>query len=730
MSYEKLADNVPLTDDEIRSLADWEFENGSDQSSSALETNLEDAYRAYHNELEDETERENLGKSIARSSDVSDAIEWILPQIVRSIIESPEAVRFEPLSPLDEEQAGIEADATHYYLLSKCDGFVVVYSAAKDALLCKNCVTATYYQERTRSWQEKYQDLTEVELADLLDPDNDTQVSLEAVNERQIAVPNPNPLEPQSVPQVVYDITLRRKQTRGEIVVSPVPIDKFRVRKNWSSVVVDDDTPFCGYETTHSASDLVEMGYAPEIVDDLPSEDDVLTDTERERQDVERDTSFSFSTLSRSQRQIKVIRCYMVLDVNGDGFNERIWVTLAGNSERRLLGWEEVPENPFSTGAVMIQPHKFYGVSVYDKLRYIQDQKTKILQMLEENLDQQNDPPKTILEGAANLDDILDGRATGRTFRIREPNAVQQYPVPIISQSASFLLDYLDKRRTERVGADPGMQSIASAFPEESMNSAVERLMAAREEMVALMVRALAETWLKDLFLKIRGAMMRNLRRDTLIKLRNRWYQINPGNWVERTNTVVKIGLGAGDQIVMRNGMMAIRAVQDQLKQTGGPVPYSKIYQAVSDLARSWGREPSDYFVSPTDLKDQNSPVAQEVQQEAKAAQQAAEQARQNDPATKMAEATIAAEQLKAQVKQMEAATQKEQGDQKLMTDMMKFQEQMQLEQRKLVEDMRQQMADLEFKYRELAAKTGVDIAKITKDDLNIEKEGMNADAE
>ena len=773
MSYGTLADGIPLTDEDIRNIAVWEFRQADRLTTSTLEQALSSAYRSYHQEFEEEDRsrvdpRPTGLESDQKATDVSDVLEWIKPQIIRAITESPEAVRFDPVTPEDETQAEIESDYTHRYLMKHCDGYTAIYSAVTDALLLKNCVTAAYSQPFSESWVEDYKRQTLPELADLLEPDTeDTEVTLEAQTayeepvtdpatgapkpdpaalQQAVAVfqqqaiqaaamgqtppPPPNPAQvAQDAPlmQTLYDVTIRRRKSGNRIVVSPVPLDKFKVTRNWVSCRVDDHTPFCGYESTETAGTLVAQGVPPELVDQVaPYQQSGTTDeVKRAREDIERDEPERSYYLSASQREIRVWRCYMVLDVNGDGADERIWVTLIGDSNPEMVDWYEVPGNPFATGSAIPQPHKFFGVSIYDKLRRLEEMKTNILQKLDLNLDQQNDPPKSVVEGLANWDDVSAPRQRQKVFRVREMGAVQEYPVPQIGPSAHTLLQYYDKWRMERVGVDPGMNSLSEAFPEESMNSAVERLVTAREEMVGLMIRTVTETWFSSLLVILRGLIMRCNNRRHIEKLRNQWHTLNPANWVERSSTTVRIGLGAGDRFEMRQGTAQILQLQAQAKAEGAPVPYSKRWQAVADHIRSWGRDPSDYFVDPEELKDPKSKVTQEVQMEAQQAQKAAQEAQANDPATKMAEASMQIEQLKAQVDLMKAQNDRVQNEQKISADMAQHQDQVRLELQKQLEQVRQFQEDLEFQYDQLAAKTGLEIGKV-----RVEKEIRERDSE
>ena len=73
------------------------------------------------------------GRSGVVSTDVADAVEWLLPSIVESL--SGKAVKFRPCSAQDEAQAELETDYTHFLWSEDNNGYLNLYESAKDALL-------------------------------------------------------------------------------------------------------------------------------------------------------------------------------------------------------------------------------------------------------------------------------------------------------------------------------------------------------------------------------------------------------------------------------------------------------------------------------------------------------------------------------------------------------------------------------------------------------------------
>src|SRR6185437_11715289 len=74
------------------------------------------------------------GRSSAVSTDVSDTVEGLMPNLMDIIAGSDEVVRFEPVGPEDEDAAQQETDYINHVLMQTNNGWRVLYDFAKDGL--------------------------------------------------------------------------------------------------------------------------------------------------------------------------------------------------------------------------------------------------------------------------------------------------------------------------------------------------------------------------------------------------------------------------------------------------------------------------------------------------------------------------------------------------------------------------------------------------------------------
>ncbi len=101
------------------------------------------------------------GRSRAVSTDVSDVIEGLMPQLMDIFAGSDEVVHFEPVGPEDEAAAQQETDYVNHVFMQQNPGFMVLYGFVKDALLSKVGIVKVWWDEREEEQRETYYDLSE-----------------------------------------------------------------------------------------------------------------------------------------------------------------------------------------------------------------------------------------------------------------------------------------------------------------------------------------------------------------------------------------------------------------------------------------------------------------------------------------------------------------------------------------------------------------------------------------
>jgi hypothetical protein len=642
--------------------------------------------------------REVEGRSSVVSTDVADAIEWIMPQIMDQFTKNNEIVTFDPLGPEDENQAALETNITYDILMKENPGFIILHHLVKDALMQKNGLTKTYYEQMDQTTTQRYTGLTQFGLQAIASDEKNEIIERTEYVEGGVQF---------------FDVKVKRTEVVKKIRVESVPPEEFRINKQHNSV---DPTKarFCSHVVLKTASDLIKSGIPKEVVDDIP------------RGEMDENRSYRFSSqgedylpygdvsVDPSQDQIEVAECYLHIDLDGDGVSEFMKIEVAGgDNPTHILRMEEMDEedHPFGAAAAILMSHKFYGMSIYDRLKQLQDQKTTLLRNILDNLYLQNNQRTAVVEGQVNLDDLLISRPGG-IVRQRQPGMIEPMITPAVGQDAYNMLEYLDQVRAGRAGVTPEGPMQVENIGDRVGSEGIEKLMSAKEAIVGLIIRVIAETGVKPLMCKIRRLASKHIDAVQNYKFKGEWIQYNPHVWPMRPSTTVRVGTGSGNNKEQLMALSQIIQGQMMLKQdpTQTLVGDQQIYNSWRTYCNISGLQGGNhYFLDPSSPQGQQatSQISQ-MQQEMKQKQDEMDASMMNMQ-NKLADAEVG----KAQAQMQNVSLKGEIEQLKL-----------QIEQSKAIIEDTQQSKDLqfkyeelirtlEFKYRELAAKMNIEHEKV-----------------
>lgn len=633
------------------------------------------------------------GRSGVVSTDCADAVEWILPSIVESL--SGKAVKFRPCSAQDEAQAELETDYTHFLWSEDNNGYLNLYEASKDALLTGVGILKIWYDDTPERVVENYSGLQEPQLEALLaDP------MLEVTEIERSATDG-------------ITVTAARITRQGRVRVECVPAEEFRVCDDHDSIDLSD-ARFVAHSRRRTASELLAEGYDPDLIDEA-SDSDLDRDTA--------DYHYISPEVDTSQKLIVVTEAYMRIDINEDGIAELCKVTVLGErTPSEILDIEEISEIPFVAMAAIPNPHSFYGISIFDRLKQVQDLKTAILRSTLDSFYQNVNKQKVVQEGQVNLDDLLVTRPGG-IIRAKGHNAVMEIGGTPMGPEAFQLLQYADEQKRSRVGVSADMAGQNQLVNNESAH-AVERLMSAQEMLTGLIVRSIAETGIRPAYRMMRDLMVRFHNATVPFKFRGKWQNINPADWGERSRMMVTVGAGASDENQKMAALQQIYQIQTQLSQ-GDPsqamVTPKQMFATLNDFINLNGLGDSEqYFLNPE--SPEGMQVAQQKQQQMQQKQQQDMQMQQMQ--LQMQQTTVQAQAQVAQAEMAKAQAQAQNNQMKAQIDAIKVQHQTELENMKNQIAMAKEMGQQRFNVQKLQTDAALKLTEMelsAKKDLNKE---------
>ena len=620
-------------DEEIISKIENEEQIAYGINDSALSAERAEAINYY---LGEPFGNEIEGRSQVVSYDVQDTIESALPQLLKVFVSGDEVVNFEPKSPEDVEAADQETDYVNHIVMEKNNGFEIFYVWFKDALLSKNGYVKAYYEEEDEVEEEMYKGLTDQQL-DMLASDDNIEIL-----ERE-SYPDPSapkmPLTPELMtpPQIerddgtisieqqsaqafmqpmLHDVKISVKETHGEIKIKNVAPENIMVSVDCNGVDLNTARFVQHRELMHPSEVAEIFDIDEDEINEIIAENDEfeLESNARDIYSEQYDRAVDTSDVLVRDTYIKV---------NG----ERHRYVVLGN--RVIYKDESCDHVPFACLSPMLMPHRHVGRSYTDLTKDIQMIKSTLIRGQLDNMYLSNNGRYAISD-RVNLDDMLTSRPGGIVRVQGEPMSaimpLQHAPFP---PSSFTMVEYMDNMKEKRTGITAYNQGLDS----NSLNktaTGVQQIMSAAQQRLELVARTFAETGVKDLFLLIHRLVRQNVTKPDIVRIRNKWVEIDPREWKNRKDLSISVGLGAGNKDQQLMHLNAILQLQREALQVG-LTDKSKIFNALSKLTQNAGfKNPDEFWNDPANMPQQ-------------------QQEQQQSPQDKLVQGQLAIEQQKAQ---------------------------------------------------------------------------------
>jgi len=639
----------------------------TDQRTDAL-----DRYygKKYGNEVE--------GRSQIVTRDVADVIEWIMPSLMKIFTSGDKVVQFEPQGPEDVQMAKHATDYVNYVIMRQNKGFSVIYNWFKDALLQKNGIVKHYWDDSVKVTREEYKNLTEEEFMALL-IDDDVEIKEHTASGGMTEVEDEMGMVMQNVEPVLHDVVVERTRNDGKVIIENVPPEEFLINQYAKDI---ESARFVAHRVKKTKSELLEAGYSKTKID--RAFDAFEAEWKRERLarfDYDSNSAYPNGDIDDG---IWIDECYVRVDFDNDGIDELRKVTKVGDE---ILDNEVVDSVPFSSLTPIPMPHKFYGLSVYDLISDLQLIKTTLMRNLLDNMYLTNNGRYEVVEGQANLDDLMTSRPGG-IVRVRTPGAVSPLATPQLDANSFNMLGYLDSIREERTGVSKNAMGLGEgALKSHQTATGVAQVMTAAQAKIELIARVFAETGMKDLSNNVYGLVQKYESPEKLVRLNNEWVSLYPAEWKEKLDCTAQVGLGFGnkDMNLLHLGQLA-QSLQmvAQHPAAGMMIKPKNVYNLLAEQIKAMGMKNVNDFI--TDPGDQEAPQQPNPEQQ-----------------MKQMEAQLKAEELKMKMQQAQATAQLKQREMEL--DAQLQQQELELKAAEAEVEMQIKAQELEIKKADLALK-------------------------
>jgi hypothetical protein len=550
---------------------------------------------------------EEEGRSTVVSSDVFDAVEGMLPDLVEVFVSSDKAVVFDPVGPEDEQGAEQATNACNYVFYKQNNGFLILYTAAKDALLLKTGGVKWFWEEKRVAEYQRYSAVDDMQLAAYLASNPDAQVE-----EKELVEPTPEEQQQAALMGVVlperYTVKIKTIKKRGVVRIVNIPPDELHISRRHNSVLLDD-CPYVAHVTEKTVSEIRELGFdvTPEQVKRAQNE---LNTADADYREAQKGGKWGWweeeNELDPAMVRGYLREEYVLVDYDGDGIAERRRIVRLGDE---ILENKECSHVPMACWTPYLLTHRFDGLSVADLVSDFQRMSTEIMRQQLDNLYLANNQETVVLTDAqgnplANIDDLLN-RRPGGIIRERAAGAVRPYVERWQGIEAMPMVELLEAKKENRTGYTRYSQGLDA----NSLNktaTGVSMIMNASQKRMKLMARIMAEALVAPMFRGIFKTLSDYGMDKLSFRLNGKFVQYDPQEWRDGYDLSINVGIGTGDTMQQQQFLLQMAQAQLTMMQTPfGPqlVNPKNVYNLQARLAENAGfKNPGEFWTDPATL--------------------------------------------------------------------------------------------------------------------------------
>lgn len=513
---------------------------------------------------------EEEGRSKVVSTDVRDTVQAILPSLMRIFFGPEQIVEYEPMGPEDVEGAEQATDSVNHVVRNDNQGFSVIHSAFKDALVRKLGIIKWWWEDNVELKGYQFTDLTDEHLMMLQQEEG---VTVEVTGQYEGGG---------------YEATVTRKVSEGRAKIAAVPPEEFIFSPSARSL---EDAELVGHVREVPASELIAMGIDSEIVESKkgsrPSTSNAAGRLESARRFDRDERNEEFDEESEAREGVWFAELYVYFDVDGDDIAELVKVICVGD-DYEVVDFYPCDVRPFALFCPDPEPHTLVGLSMADYTMDVQLIKSGSIRGMLDSLSLTINPRTEIVEGEVNIEDIMNPEVGGIT-RVTRPGMIRESVTPFVGKEVLPVLSYMDEIRENRTGISKAAAGLNADALQSATKSAVAATLTGAQQHIELLARIFAETGMRQLYVGLLKLLVQHQDQARLIRMRNKFVPMDPASWNADMDVRINLALGGGSSEEKLQMLMLIAAEQKEQIQQGSPlvtlVEYRRTLAQLVELA-------------------------------------------------------------------------------------------------------------------------------------------------
>ena len=443
---------------------------------------------------------------------------------------------------------------TNYAIFKQNNGWELIQTWIKSALLWKNGIIRWDYVEGYDYEFEEYEKISQGQL-DILLAEEGVEIIGNLNYENELGELNMETGQ-QDAELVYVDVRIRRKNDNSRVKIENIPPESFRISRDAKSI---DDASFVGIQTILTRSEIRKMW--PDVADNIGEDEwDELGD------DTTWDGNGSYAediaarklvtgqsylqgrmaddiTALEANREVTITECWINVDRDGDGVAELKHFIIAGDT---VLYEKDIDMIPIACLSPIDIPYEFYGLSIADFTRSSTLASTAILRGFVENTYLTNYSPKLADPNVVDFSALQNMRPKQIIPTNGNPNgAVSSLPPEAISSGTVPLLSHLQTIKEQATGMSKAAQGLNdSLYVSGNSESKVAAVQSASQKRIQHIARRFAETGMKRLCTGVYKTMRKCLKTHSKFSYQGVFAEIDIMSLPSRMDVEVFLDIG------------------------------------------------------------------------------------------------------------------------------------------------------------------------------------------
>ncbi len=519
----------------------------------------------------------------------------------------------------------------NYCIFKQNDGWSILESWIKCALLWKNGIIRWDYVEDFSYIFEEYEKINQTKLDELL-ADDDVEIVGDLQFENDVMD------DGEGMELVYVDVRLRRRINNSKVKLELIPPESFRISRDASSI---ENADFVGLQSTYTRSEMRKMW--PEISEALSEDDwnslgdssynivtryaeDVAARKLITGQEYWQGSMNLDETPLEANREVTVTECWMRVDRDGDGIAELKRFIIAG---KHILFEEDCDMVPLASLSPINIPFEFYGMSIADFTRSSTLAVTAILRGVVENTYLTNYSPKLADPNVVDFSALQNMKPKQIIPTNGNPNGAVSALVPeTMSTGTVPLLEHLQMIKEQATGMSKAAQGLNDTlYVSGNSEQKLAAVQSASQKRIQQIARRFAETGFKHLCRGIYHTLRKCMTQRVSCTLANSFATINPSDLPYNLECEIFVDIGENSNLNKIQKLKSIGSeVLPALKAQGVGMVVKPEAPAMlaTQLVEAMGLDSNDFLMDYTEDEFKEK-AAQTMQKQSQEAQQAKE---------------------------------------------------------------------------------------------------------